>query len=64
MLAVKRLAGVVLDVDVRECKANKAELTLTLKPRGDTRNLKQGYQWPQKRTCIRVRQKHLKNVYI
>ena len=39
--------------------ANKAEPTLALKPRGDvTRNPKQGYQWPQKRTC--VRQKTLK----
>ena len=27
--------------------------TLALKPRGDvTRNPKQGYQWPQKRTCV------------
>ena len=34
--------------------ANKAEPTLALKPRGDvTRNPKQGYQWPQKRTCVR-----------
>ena len=33
--------------------------TLALKPRGDvTRNPKQGYQWPQKWTC--VRQKLLK----
>ena len=28
--------------------------TLALKPRGDvTRNPKQAYQWPQKRTCVR-----------
>ena len=34
-------------------KANKAEPTAVLKPRGDvTRNLKQGYQWPQNRTCV------------
>ena len=34
-------------------KANKAEPTLALNPRGDvTRNPKQGYQWPQKRTCV------------
>ena len=33
--------------------ANKAEPTLALKPRGDvTRKPKQGYQWPQKRTCV------------
>ena len=33
---------------------NKAEPTLALTPRGDvTRNPKQGYQWPQKRTCVR-----------
>ena len=35
--------------------------TLALKPRGDiTRNPKQGYQWPQNRTCVCVRQKYLK----
>ena len=35
------------------CNVNKAEPTLALKPRGDvTRNPKQGYQWPQKRTCV------------
>ena len=34
-------------------KANKAEPTLALNPRGDvTRNPKQGYQWPPKRTCV------------
>ena len=39
--------------------ANTAEPTLALKPRGViTRNPKQGYQWPQKRTC--VHQKTLK----
>ena len=33
---------------------NTAEPTLALKPRGDvTRNPKQGYQWPQNRTCVR-----------
>ena len=37
---------------------NKAEPTLALKPRGDvTRNPKQGYQWPQNRTCVCVHQK-------
>ena len=31
-------------------RANKAELTLALNPRGDvTRNPKRGYQWPQKK---------------
>ena len=40
-------------------KANKAEPTMALKPREDvTRNLKQGYQWPQNRTYVYVRQKH------
>ena len=35
--------------------------TLALKPRGDvTRNPKQGYQWPQNRTCECVRHKNLK----
>ena len=39
------------------CNVNKAEPTLALKPRGDvTRNPKQGYQWPQNRTCECVRQ--------
>ena len=34
-------------------KANKAEPTMALKPRGTiTRNPKQGYQWSQNRTCI------------
>ena len=34
-------------------EANKAEPTLALKPRGDvTRNPKQEYQWPPKRTCM------------
>ena len=44
------------EMDLGECtlhlpvqKANKAEPTLALKPRGNvTRNPKQGYQWPQK----------------
>ena len=43
------------------CNANKAELTLALKPRGDvTRNPKQGCQWPQNRTCEYVWQKYFK----
>ena len=34
---------------------------LALKTRGDiTRNPKQGYQWPQNRTCVCVRQKYFK----
>ena len=55
MLAIKRLAGVAQQVDLRECmhihynrlcNANKAEPTLALKPKRDiTRNPKQGYQW-------------------
>ena len=46
---------------IRLCNANKAEPTLALKPRGDvTRNPKQGYQWPQNRTCECVRQKFKK----
>ena len=41
-------------------KVNKVEPILALKPRGKvTRNPKQGYQWSQKRTC--VRQNLLKN---
>ena len=55
MPATKRSACVA-EVDLRECtldlplqKANKAEPSLALKPRGDvTRNPEQGFQWPQK----------------
>ena len=61
----QELACVAPEVDLRECtlhlplqKANKAEPTLALKPRGE----KQGYQWPQKRTCVR-QQLFLKNYY-
>ena len=62
--AAKGSACVAPEVDLRECilhlflqKANKAEATLALKPRGDVnRNPKQGYQWPQNRTCLCVRQ--------
>ena len=40
---------------------SKVELEVALKPRGDvTRNPKQGYQWPQNRTCECVRQKKKK----
>ena len=46
-------------------KLNKAELTLSLKPKVDvTRNPKQGYQWPQKgHTCVRPKtfKKNIKN---
>ena len=60
MPATKRLAIVAPEVELGECtlhlppqKANKAEPTLALKPRGDvTRNAKQGYQRPLKRTCV------------
>ena len=38
--------------------------TLALKPRGDvTRNPKQGYLWPQKRTCVRKNFKKKKDVW-
>ena len=68
MLAAKRLAHVAPEVDLGECtlhlplqKANKAEPTLALKPRGDvTRNPKQGYQWPHKRTCVSAKNFFLK----
>ena len=61
MLAVKRSAGVVPEVDLGECtlhlppqkQANKADLTLALISRGDiTRNPKQGYHWCQNKTCV------------
>ena len=56
VLAAKRSARVAAELDLRECtlhlppqKANKAEPTLALNPRGDvTRNPKQWYQCPQK----------------
>ena len=42
-------------------KANKAEPTLALKPRGDVpRNPKQGYQWSQNRTCVSAKNFFLK----
>ena len=41
--------------------ANKTELTLPLKPRGEIiRNPKQEYQWPQNRTCVCIYQ----NIYL
>ena len=41
---------------------NKAEPTLALKPRGDiTRSPKQGYQWPQKWTCVQQKFKKKKS---
>ena len=44
-------------------KVNKAEPTLALNPRGDiTRNPKQGYQWPPKRTCVSAKKKKKKKV--
>ena len=57
MLAIKRLAGVAPEVDLKEHathtplpSANKAEPTPALKPRGDiTRSPKQMYQWPHKK---------------
>ena len=55
------------EVDLRKCTLHsppQCELgrtTLALKPKGDvTRNPKQGYQWPQNRTCECVRQKNFK----
>ena len=60
MLALYTSKGVAPEVNLREHilhmpppSANKAEPTLALKPRGDiTRSPKQGYQWPQKWTCV------------
>ena len=63
MPAVKRLAGVAAEVDLREWtlhllwkeQVNKAETTLALKLRGDvTRNPKQGYQLTQNRTPQKI----------
>ena len=60
MLAIYTGRGVAPEVNLREhilCmpvqSLNKAEPTMALKPREDiTRSLKQGYQWPQKWTCV------------
>ena len=60
MLAIYTSRGVAPEVNLRErisCmplqSLNKAEPTLALKPRGDvTRSPNQGYQWPQKWTCV------------
>ena len=64
MLAIKRLAGVAPEGDIKECtfasaKANKADSTLALKPREDiTRNPKQGNQYAY--TCMRRSKKTFK----
>ena len=63
--------GVAPEVNLRERilrtptpSANKEELTLALKPRGDiTRSPKQGYQWPHKRTCVQQKLKKKKLLY-
>ena len=60
MLAVYTGSGVAPEVNLKERisrtppqGSNKAEPTLALKPRGDVnRSPKQGYQWPQKWTCV------------
>ena len=66
MLAIYTGRGVAPEVNLREHisrippqSSNKAEPTPVLKTREDiTRSPKQGYQWPQKWTC--VQQKFLK----
>ena len=58
MLVIYTGKGVTLEVNLRECilcmplpSANKA--SHSLKPRGDfSKSPKQGYQWPQKWTCV------------
>ena len=68
MLAICTRRGVTPEVNLREClshtplqRSNKAEPTLALKPRGDiTRSPKQGYQWPQKWTCVQQKLKKKK----
>ena len=53
MLAIKRLAGVAPEVNLRnsmQARKHASESTLALKPRADvTRSSKQGYQWPHKK---------------
>ena len=66
MLAIYTGRGVAPEMNLRERisrmplqSSNKAEPTMALKPRGNiTRSPQQGYQWPQKWTC--VQQKFLK----
>ena len=68
MLAIYTGRGVTPEVNLREHishmplqSSNKAEPTLALKPRGDvTRSPKQGYQWPQKWTCVQQKFKKKK----
>ena len=70
MLAIYTGRGVAPEVNLRERisrtppqSSNKAEPTLASKPRGDiTRNQKQGYQWPQKWTCVQQKLKKKKNI--
>ena len=46
-------------------KANKAEPTLALNPRGDvTRNPKQVYQLPQKRKCVSAQKKYPNSIVV
>ena len=60
MLAIYTDRSVAPEVNLRKHisymppqSSNKAEPTLALKPRGDvTISPKQGYQWPQKWTCV------------
>ena len=60
MLAIYTSRGVAPGVNLRQCishtplqSSNKAAHTQALKPREDiTRSPKQGYQWPEKWTCV------------
>ena len=66
MLAVKRLAGVAPEVNLRnsmQARKHASESTLALKPRADvTRSPKQGYQRPHKKDmCPRKKNKKKKN---
>ena len=70
MLAIYTGRHVTPEVNLRERishtplqSLNKAEPTLALKPRGDiTKSPKQGYQWPQKWTCVQQKFKKKKKV--
>ena len=69
MLAIYTGRGVAPEVNLREHishmppqSSNKAAHSV-LKPRGDiTRSPKQGYQWPQKWTCVQQKFLKKKNV--
>ena len=66
MLAVKRLAGVAPEVNLRnsaQARKHASESTLALKPKADiTRSPKQGYQWPHKKDMCPLKKNKNKKI--